>query len=158
MYQRHAFGAPPPVFTPPPAPYNPKHQAYATQARTPITHPTAQPSPPSPPPPPDQDGGFPAHLSPATPQYNKPLPVPAIDFSSTTGQSVADLFNKEMKIYVSPTDYFTTIFWKDFQAPQDQGDVFKVRETVDQRPQHGLLAAAAELCCMVRNHRLWRLS
>ena len=40
-----------------------------------------------------QDGGFPTHLSPGT--SNKPLPVPAIDFSATTGQSVADLFNKE---------------------------------------------------------------
>ena len=113
MYQRHAIGAPPPVFTPPPAPYNPQHHAYATQARTPITHPTAQPSPP---PPPDQDGGFPAHLSPST--INKPLPVPAIAFSATTGSSVADLFNKEMKIYVSPTDYFTTKFRKIFKAPK----------------------------------------
>ena len=115
MYQHHAFGAPPPVFTPPPAPYNPQHHAYATQARAPITHPTAQPS--LPPPPPDLDGGFPAHLS---PQYgpNKPHPVPAIAFSATTGQSVADLFNKEMKIYVSPTDYFTTKFRRIFKAPK----------------------------------------
>ena len=30
MYQRHSFGAPPPIFTPPPHPYNPKHHAYAT--------------------------------------------------------------------------------------------------------------------------------
>ena len=64
-----------------------------------------------------QDGGFPAQLSPAT-QNNTPLPVPAIDFSSTTGQSVADLFNKEIKIYVSPTDYFTTKFRKIFKAPK----------------------------------------
>ena len=63
-----------------------------------------------------QDGGFPAQLSPMQ-QYNKP-PVPAIDFSSTTGPSVADLFNKEMKIYVSPTDYFTTKFRKIFKAPK----------------------------------------
>ena len=64
-----------------------------------------------------QVGGFPAQLSPAT-QNNKPLPVPAIDFSDTTGQSVADLFNKEMKIFVSPTDYFTTKFRKIFKAPK----------------------------------------
>ena len=63
-----------------------------------------------------QDGGFPAQLSPLT--TNKPLPVPAIDFSATTGQSVAALFNKEMKIYVSPTDYFTTKFRKIFKAPK----------------------------------------
>ena len=65
-----------------------------------------------------QDGGFPVQLS-LRQQYNKkPLPVPAIDFSSTTGQSVADLFNKEIKIYVSPTDYFTTKFQEIFKAPK----------------------------------------
>ena len=65
-----------------------------------------------------QDGGFPAQLSLMQQYNNKPLPVPAIDFSSTTGQSVADLFNKEMKIYVSPTDYFTTKFQEIFKAPK----------------------------------------
>ena len=64
-----------------------------------------------------QDGGFPSQLSPIQ-QYNKPRPVPAIIFSATTGLSVAGLFNKEMKIYVSPTDYFTTKFWKIFKAPK----------------------------------------
>ena len=34
MYQRHSFGAPPPIFTPPPAPYNPKHRAYARPTST----------------------------------------------------------------------------------------------------------------------------
>ena len=63
-----------------------------------------------------QDGGFPAQLSPIP--LSKPRPVPAIDFSATTGQIVADLFNKEMKIYVSPTDYFTTKFRKIFKAPK----------------------------------------
>ena len=101
-----------------------------------------------------QDGGFPAQLSPNPP--NKPLSVPTIDFSATTGQSVADLFNKELKIYVSPTDYFTTKFRKIFKAPK-----IKVTTSVYARPwikgpQHGLLAAAAELCCLVRDNRLWR--
>ena len=61
-----------------------------------------------------QDGGFPYQLS---LQQNKPQSVPAIDFASSTGQSVADLFNKEMKIYVTPTDYFTTKFRKIFKTP-----------------------------------------
>ena len=65
-----------------------------------------------------QDGGFSYQLSPATQQQHKPLPVPTIAFSAATGQSVADLFNKEMKIYVSPTDYFTTKFRKIFKAPK----------------------------------------
>ena len=63
-----------------------------------------------------QDGGFPAQLS--LLQSNKPLPVPAIDFSSATGPSVADLFNNELKIYVTPTDYFTTKFRQIFTKTQ----------------------------------------
>ena len=65
-----------------------------------------------------QDGGFPTQLS-LRQQYNKkPLPVPAIDFSSPTGPSVADIFNKEIKIYVAPTDYFTAQFRKIFKVPK----------------------------------------
>ena len=117
MYQHHAFGAPPPFFTPPPAPYNPKHHAYATQARAPIKHPTAQPSlPPPPPPPPQQDGGFPAQLS--LLQQDKPQPVPAVAFSDSITQSVGDLFDKQVKIYVTPTDYFTTKFRQIFTKTQ----------------------------------------
>ena len=56
----------------------------------------------------DQDGGFPFQLSLFI--ANKPQPVPAVDFSNNITQSVADIFNKEMKIYVTPTDYFTTKF------------------------------------------------
>ena len=63
-----------------------------------------------------QDGGFPYQLSPNPP--NKPLSVPTIDFSAPTGQSVVDLFNKELKIYVSPTDYFTIKFRKIFKTPK----------------------------------------
>ena len=53
-----------------------------------------------------QDGGFPAQLSPLI--ENKPQPVPAVDFYDNITQSIADVFNKEMNIYVTPTDYFTT--------------------------------------------------
>ena len=104
MYQRHEFGAPPPIYTPPPAPYNPKHRAYATgkqptsssEVRTQTVQNTKVPH---------QDaGGFPAQLSPLL--QNKPQPVPANDFSDNNiTQSVADLFSKQMKIYVTPTDY-----------------------------------------------------
>ena len=55
-----------------------------------------------------QDGGFPFQLS--LLQQNKPQSVPAIAFSDSTGQSIAALFNKQMNIYVTPTDYFTTKF------------------------------------------------
>ena len=64
---------------------------------------------------PHQDGGFPAQLSLLT--ENKPQPVPAVDFSEKTPQSVADLFNKEMKIYVTPTEFFTTKFRNIFTKP-----------------------------------------
>ena len=56
--------------------------------------------------------GFPCQLSPLV--QNTPQPVPTVDFFDNTTQSVADLFNKEMKIYVTPTGYFTTKFRKIF--------------------------------------------
>ena len=59
-----------------------------------------------------QDGGSPAQLSPLI--ENKPQPVPAVDFYDNITQSIADIFNKEMNIYVTPTDYFTTKFRKIF--------------------------------------------
>ena len=64
-----------------------------------------------------QDGGFPYQLS--LLQQNKPSQsVPAIAFSDNTGQSIADLFNKQLKIYVTPTDYFTTKFRQIFTKTQ----------------------------------------
>ena len=62
------------------------------------------------------DGGFPYQLSLMV--QNKPQPVPAIACSDNITQSVADIFNKEMKIYVTPTAYFTTKFRKIFKAPK----------------------------------------
>ena len=61
------------------------------------------------------DGGFPYQLSLLV--QNKPQPVPAIAFSDSITQSVVDIFNKEMNIYVTPTDYFTTKFRKIFKPP-----------------------------------------
>ena len=65
-----------------------------------------------------QDGGFPAQLSLLPTQSRAPQPVPAIAFSDSITQSVADIFNKEMNIYVTPTDYFTTKFRKIFKPPK----------------------------------------
>ena len=56
----------------------------------------------------DQDGGFPAKLSLLV--ENKPQPAPAVGFYDNIAQSIADVLNKEIKIYVTPTDYFTTKF------------------------------------------------
>ena len=64
----------------------------------------------------NQDGGFPYQLSLFV--QKKPQPVPAVDLSDNTGQSIADIFNKEIKIYVTPTDYFTTKFRQIFTKTQ----------------------------------------
>ena len=64
----------------------------------------------------NQDGGFPYQLSLLV--QNKLQPVPAIDFSDSITQSIADIFNKEMNIYVTPTDYFTTKFRQIFTKTQ----------------------------------------
>ena len=55
-----------------------------------------------------QDGGFPAQLSLLS--ENKPQPVPAVGFCDNITHSIADVLNKELKIYVTPADYFTTKF------------------------------------------------
>ena len=65
-----------------------------------------------------QDGGFPYQLS--LREQNTPQPVPAITFADSKIESVADFFNKEMKIYVTPTDYFTTKFRKIFTKPKSK--------------------------------------
>ena len=65
-----------------------------------------------------QDGGFPYQLSLLPTQSQAPQPVPAIEFTENTGQSIAALFNKQLKIYVTPTDYFTTKFRQIFTKTQ----------------------------------------
>ena len=112
MYQCHSFGAPPPIFTPPPAPYSLKHHAYATGKQPTSSSEVVKPKTKVP----HQDGGFPDQLSLLTEKM--PQPVPAVDFSDNITQSVADIFNKEMKIYVTPADYFTTKFRQIFTKTQ----------------------------------------
>ena len=65
-----------------------------------------------------KDGGFPYQLSLLQQNKPPPQPVPAIEFTENTGQSIADLFNKQLKIYVTPTDYFTTKFRQIFTKTQ----------------------------------------
>ena len=55
-----------------------------------------------------QTGVFPAQLSLLI--QNKPQPVPGVAFSDNITQSIADVLNKELKFYVTLTDYFTTKF------------------------------------------------
>ena len=63
-----------------------------------------------------QDGGFPSQLSLLA--QDNPQPVPAVDFADSITQSIADLFDKEVNIYVTPTDYFTTKFRQIFTKTQ----------------------------------------
>ena len=118
MYQRHSFGAPPPIFTPPPALYNPKHRAYA-QPTAPhqdvVPHQAVVPHQDVVP---HQEGSFPAQLSLLQQNKPPPQPVPAIAFSDSITQSIAALFGKQVKIYVTPTDYFTTKFRQIFTKTQ----------------------------------------
>ena len=65
-----------------------------------------------------QDGGFPAQLSLLQQNKPPPHPVPAVAFSDSITQSVADILNKEVKMYVTPTDYFTTKFRQIFTKTQ----------------------------------------
>ena len=66
-----------------------------------------------------QDGGFPSQLL-LTRQTKPQMPIPAVDFSEKTPQSIGDLLNKEIKIYVTPTEYFTTKFREIFKHTQIQ--------------------------------------
>ena len=64
-----------------------------------------------------EDGGFPYQLTLLV--QNKPQPIPAVDFSDNNiTQSIADIFNKEIKIYVTSTDYFTSKFREIFTKTQ----------------------------------------
>ena len=65
-----------------------------------------------------QDGGFPYQLSLLQQTKPPPHPVPSVAFSDSITQSVADIFNKQVKIYVTPTDYFTTKFRQIFTKTQ----------------------------------------
>ena len=67
-----------------------------------------------------QDGGFPYQLSLRPTQSRVPQPVPAIAFSDSITQSVADILNKPVKIYVTPTDYFTVKIRQIFTKTQSK--------------------------------------
>ena len=64
-----------------------------------------------------QDGGFPPQLAPLI-QTKIQQPIPAVDFSEEIQQSIGDVLNKELKIYVTPTEFFTTKFREIFKNTQ----------------------------------------
>ena len=99
-----------------------------------------------------QDGGFPAQLSLLI--ENKPQPVPVIDFSDNITQSISDVLNNEIKIYVTPKDYFTTKFRQIFINTKI---TFRSAKEVAWRTKHELLATAAKLRFLLRNNRLWSI-
>ena len=67
-----------------------------------------------------QDGGFPFQLS-LTKQNSTTKPILAVDFSKKQIQSsIGDVLNKEPKIYVTPTEFFTTKLRQIFKDAQIQ--------------------------------------
>ena len=64
-----------------------------------------------------QDGGFPLQLTPFI-QNKIKKPIPAVDFSEEMQSSIGDVLNKELKIYVTPTEFFTTKFREIFKKTQ----------------------------------------
>ena len=62
-----------------------------------------------------QDGGFPYQLS---INNRSPKPIPAVDFSKNTQSNIGEALNKLQKIYVTPTDFFTTQFRQIFKDTQ----------------------------------------
>ena len=61
-----------------------------------------------------QDGGFRFQLS-LTKQNIPTKPIPAVDFSEKIQSNIGDVLNKELKIYVTPTEFFTTKFRQIFK-------------------------------------------
>ena len=72
-----------------------------------------------------KDGGFPYELS--LLQQNKPQPVPAIDFADSITQSIADIFNKEIKIYVTPISQLNS--GKSSPRPRSSSQLQNTRES-----------------------------
>ena len=66
-----------------------------------------------------QDGGFPPQLSPLI-QTKIQKPIPAVDFSEEIEPTtmIDDVLNEELKIYVTPTEFFTTKFREIFKKTQ----------------------------------------
>ena len=67
-----------------------------------------------------QDGGFPMPLTPLKRTKQTQMPIPAVDFSEEIDKSrhIGDILNKELKIYVTPTEFFTTKFREIFKNTQ----------------------------------------
>ena len=68
----------------------------------------------------NQDGGFPMPLTPLKRTKQTQMPIPAVDFSDEIDKSmhIGDILNKELKIYVTPTEFFTTKFREIFKNTQ----------------------------------------
>ena len=64
-----------------------------------------------------QDGGFPYQLSLTN---NRKKSIPAVDFSEKIQSNIGDVLNKEQRIYVTPTEFFTTKFRQIFKNTRIQ--------------------------------------
>ena len=64
-----------------------------------------------------QVGGFPPQLV-ITRQTKPQMPIPAVDFSEKIQFRIGDVLNNELKIYVTPTEFFTIKFREIFKNTQ----------------------------------------
>ena len=88
-------------------------------------------------------------------QNNPQKSILAVDFSEEIQRNIGDVLNKELKIYVTPTEFFTTKFREIFKNTQIKFTTAKIIcKKVAQRTRPELLATAAKLCSVVRNNRL----
>ena len=67
-----------------------------------------------------QDGGFPMQLTPFKRTKQTQMPIPAVDFSEEIDKSrqIGNILNKNLKVYVTPTEFFTTKFREIFKNTQ----------------------------------------
>ena len=94
--------------------------------------------------------GFPYQLSPL--KTKTALPIPAVEFTESV-PSIAKIFNQN-KIYATADDFFVANFRNIFQQVRLTHKA-SAEAKKWQRAKHGILAAAAKLCSVLRDSGLW---
>ena len=99
--------------------------------------------------------GLPFQLSPL--KTKTALPIPAVDFTESV-PSIAKIFNQENRIYATPDEFFVTKFRNIFQHAWLTHKASAEAKKMPKRPKHGILAAAAKLCSVLRDAGLRNFS
>ena len=85
------------------------------------------------------------------------LPIPAVEFTESV-PSIAKIFNQENRIYATPDEFFVTKFRNIFQHAWLTHKASAEAKKMPKRPKHGILAAAAKLCSVLRDAGLRNFS